>query len=100
MAPELAIIAFVAVVGVGYSLAVGRPLGRLLNPLRIAFALTALSLIDVGAAAFGIALPSHHFGSLHELKRVGHVIWPQVELGIVFALLAIPMWWVGLRQAQ
>jgi hypothetical protein len=99
MAPELVIVGIVFVGAALYAQA-RRTSVRLLNPLRIAFALTTLFIIYVGAALCGLVLPAHHLNSLHELKKVGYIVWPQAESGALFGLLSIPMWWVGLNRLR
>jgi hypothetical protein len=98
MAPELTALGLVAVALVAYNVATGRPASRFLNPLRVAFMLTAFCAIEVVGGLFGVAFPAHSISSFHEIRQVGEVVWSQVEGGVLLGLLSVPMWVLGLRR--
>ena len=58
--------------------------------------LTLVFLVYCGAAVAGYTLPAQ-LSSLHQIHNVGHVVWRQAGFGFAFGLLAIPMWWLGLK---
>jgi hypothetical protein len=70
--------------------------GRMWNPLWIAFTLTGLAVLNVVAGAIGYTLDRHDRFVAHS-AWAGHVIWSQIEVGILAGLGALYFWRKGLQ---
>jgi drug/metabolite transporter (DMT)-like permease len=73
--------------------------GRLWNPLWMAFSLTAVAVISVGAGAIGYTLDRHDRFVAHT-AWTGHVIWSEIATGFVAGLVALYFWRRGLRRIR
>jgi hypothetical protein len=98
MTPVLIVASVVALVA-GWNYFVYRRSGRpLWNPLWMAFTLTAIALLYGVAGAAGYEVPRHNPFIDHPAVRVGHVVWPQVELAAATALISVWFWRQGLKR--
>jgi len=73
--------------------------GRMWHPLWIAFSLTALAVISVGAGAIGYTLDRHDRFVAHT-AWAGHVIWSEIAVGCFTGLLALYFWRKGLQRVR
>ena len=73
----------------------GRPLW---NPLWMAFTLTAVALLYGIGGLMGYVVPRHNPFIGRPPVWVGHVVWPQVAWASAALLVAIFLWWHGLRR--
>ena len=70
--------------------------GRMWTPLWLAFSVTAMAILYVGAGATGYML-SRRDRFVAQTAWAGHVIWWEVAIGVVAGLVAILFWRKGLQ---
>src|SRR3954466_12934321 len=94
--PVLAIVALV----VGWNTFVYKLSGgRMLRPVWIAFSTTATAILLMTAGVIGYTLDRHD-RFVARTAWTGHVIWSQVAVGLLFALVAAFFWRRGLRRVR
>ena len=99
MTPALIVCGIVAFVA-GWNYFLYRLSGRpFWNPLWMAFTLTAVALFEATAGAMGYVVP-HNFIIEHPAKSVGHVVWPEIQVGLAMAVLSSFFWWQGLKRMR
>jgi hypothetical protein len=70
------------------------------NPLWMAFTLTAVAVLYGTAGLLGYAVPLHNPVIEHRIVGVGHIVWPQVRMASVVALISVYPWTLGLKQLR
>ncbi len=72
---------------------------RLWKPIWLAFASTAFSAMYLVAGAIGYVLNRHDRFVAHT-AWAGHVVWSEIGMGVIAALVAVPLWRWGLRTLE
>lgn len=70
---------------------------RMWTPLWTAFSLTAGALLFLAAGATGYELQGGIPFS-RASSWTGSAVWWEIGAGIVLAVIAAPLWWLGLRR--
>jgi drug/metabolite transporter (DMT)-like permease len=90
----------IVVLALGWNLLVYKQsAGRMWNPLWIAFSLTALAVLFVGAGAIGYTLDKHDRFVAHT-AWAGQVIWSEITVGFFAGLVALYFWRKGLQRIR
>lgn len=66
----------------------------------MAFTLTAVALLYGAAGFMGYSVPLHNAVIEHRIVWVGHVVWPQVRMAAVVALISVLPWTLALKQLR
>jgi hypothetical protein len=99
MAPVIAVGTVVAFVVAWHFFLYKQSGGRTFSWLWSAFGTTAASVLYLVAGALGYTLDRHDRFVSHT-AWAGHVIWSEIALGVVFALLAVLFWRKGLERIR
>ena len=73
--------------------------GRTWSPLWGAFTFTSVAILFVVAGALGYKI-THGVPFANPEEWTGHVIWSQIAVGVVAALLAAWLWRLGLQSIR
>ena len=65
-----------------------------------AFTLTAVAFLYGTAGLLGYAVPLDNPIVEHRIMAVGHVVWPQVGMASMVALMSVYPWTLGLKQLR
>ena len=92
-------VGFVAVLAVWQTFVYRQSGGRIRSPLWGAFTATAVAILFVVAGAVGYKL-THGIPFTHRNEWTGQVLWSQIAVGAVAALVAVFLWRAGLRSIR
>lgn len=97
MIPALIVLGIIAL-SFGWHFFVYRQSGRpWWNPLWVAFTITGAAVLYVVAGTIGYALGRQNLFAAHS-GWAGHVIWPQIAIGLAMGLASVFFWRKGLRR--